>query len=351
MKVLIVRVGALGDVLHALPAVAALRAAEPVWQIDWVVDTRWSPLLVDSNGEGPVVNRIYVADTRLWSRAPFSLATFQSIRTLRRQLRAERYDIAIDMQGTLRSAVIARLSGAPMRVGYGDPREPQAAWFYTRKLPRRATHVVQQGVELLAQAFDRPLSSEGNSTPLPHEPWADDWAATEAPPGSRVALLATGAGWGAKQWPAGHFAALAGELRAHGFDVVVTAPRKDNEVALRVVAESGPPGSPAARMVVSNVAGLVALTRRAALLVGGDSGPTHLAAALNIPLVALFGPTDPARNGPWGGGPARVLRDPASITSYKHVPDADPGLSRISVDHVLQAALEVTSLSSQAQKL
>lgn len=350
MKLLIVRVGALGDILHALPAVAALHARQPGWQIDWVVDPRWAPLLADAEGRGPVVHRVHYADTRLWSRAPFSRATLGSILALRRELRAAHYDIALDMQGTLRSAVIARLSGAPVRAGYRDPREAPAGWFYTRRHPRHARHVVEQGAELLTAAFDLPLPLLPVVTPLSHEPSADASALAEAPPGSRLALLAPGAGWAAKQWPATNFAVLARELRGHGFEVAVTAPRQDDETALRVVAESGPPGSPAARMVVGDVTALVALTRRAALVVGGDSGPTHLAAALGIPLVALFGPTDPARNGPAGAGPRRILRDPASPTSYKHTAAADPGLARISVEQVLQAALDVTAPSAVASE-
>ena len=126
-----------------------------------------------------------------------------------------------------------------------------------------------------------------------------------------------------------------------GFDIVVNAPRKDDVVAAEVVAAS----QGAARMVVCNVAGLVALMRRTDLFVGGDTGPTHLAAALAVPLVALFGPTDPARNGPWGPGPTLVLRDASSITSYKHVAEADPGLAKISVQTVTEAVQQVCGAS------
>ena len=130
MKVLIVRVGAMGDVLHALPAVAALRRARPDWMIDWVVDPRWAPLLVDGEGKGPVVDRVHLAETKLWSKAPLSPATLRSVLRLRGELRKERYDLAVDMQGTLRSAVIGRMAGAKQFVGYGDPREALAARLY-----------------------------------------------------------------------------------------------------------------------------------------------------------------------------------------------------------------------------
>jgi heptosyltransferase-1 len=122
-----------------------------------------------------------------------------------------------------------------------------------------------------------------------------------------------------------------------GFVVMVNAPRKDDAVAASVVEASGG----AAEVVGCNVAGLTALLRRAALLVGGDSGPTHLAAALGVPLVALYGPTDPARNGPWGAGRMRVLRDAASATSHKKVAEIDAGLARIAVEAVVEAVRAV----------
>jgi heptosyltransferase-1 len=122
-----------------------------------------------------------------------------------------------------------------------------------------------------------------------------------------------------------------------GFDVVVNASREDDEVPLRVVAAS----EGAARIVVSDVAGLVALMRRADLYVGGDTGPTHLAAMLAVPTVALFGPTDPARNGPWGVGPRMVVRDESSVTTYKRRAEVEAGLTKVTVERVVKAVKEL----------
>jgi heptosyltransferase-1 len=329
MKVLIVRVGAMGDVLHALPAVAALRAARPAWTIDWVVDTRWEALLVDPEGRGPVVNRVHVAETKMWSKSPSSLATIRSVLGLRRALKKERYDLVVDMQGTLRSGVIGRMAGARKFMGYADPRERLAARLYSRRVIRRGIHVVDQGAVLLGDASG--IRLEPAVVTLPRTEWAENWAEEEAVVSRPLCVLGAGGGWGAKQWPAMKYGALAVRLREMGFDVVVNAPRKDDAGALAVVAASGG----AARMVVCNVAGLVALMRRADLFIGGDSGPTHLAAALAVPLVALFGPTTPARNGPWGPGAHRILRHASSLTSYKRVEEIDRGLARIEVEEVV----------------
>jgi heptosyltransferase-1 len=381
MKVLIVRTGAMGDVLHALPAVAALRQARPDWTIDWVVDPRWSPLLVDGEGRGPVVSRVHLADTRLWSRAPLSWAMMRSVTSLRRALRAEKYDAVVDMQGTLRSAVIGKMAGAKDLVGYGDPRERMARWWYSEAVERLEVpqglkplsnnapdggtkvpplpssndhkvrvpplpsenfdateawfipnaHVVEQGAALLGAATG--VEVKPAVVELPRELWAERWAETEAVVERPLCLLGAGGGWGAKQWPAERYGALAKALRGMGFDVAVNAPRREDAVAHAVVAAS----EGAARTIVCNVAGLVALMRRTDLVVAGDTGPLHLAAALAVPAVALFGPTDPARNGPWGPGKVRVLRDASSVTSYRRGAETEAGLAKISVAQVVEA--------------
>ncbi|HEV2578857.1 MAG TPA: glycosyltransferase family 9 protein [Acidobacteriaceae bacterium] len=334
MRLLIVRVGALGDVLHALPAAAALRNAQPDWTIDWVVDPRWAPLLVNSEGHGEIVNRIHLAETKMWSAAPLSWKTLRSIAKLRRELRNERYEVVVDMQGTMRSAVIGRFARAREFVGYDNPREAAAAHLYRSTQRRIGKHIVEQGAGLLGAACN--IALQPAAVKLPHERWAEDWAA-EFVEDRKVCLLAASAGWGAKQWPAERYGELAREIRAMGYVPLVNAPKKDDAVAASVVAA----GDGAAEAVVCNVAGLIALMRRTSLLVGGDSGPTHLAAALGIPLVALYGPTDPARNGPWGSGPMRVIRSVGSVTSHKRVAEIDAGLARITVDEVLR---EVTTL-------
>jgi heptosyltransferase-1 len=329
MKVLIVKVGAMGDVLHALPAVAALRHARPDWQIDWAVSDRWAPLLGNSEGDGPVVNRVHLVDTRLWKAKPFSWKTLRSVLVLRKDLRSQHYDIVVDMQGTLRSAVIGRFARAKVFAGYADPRESFAARLYSHKLKRRGMHVVDQGAALLGEACGIPLQPMPFA--MPKEIWADNWAEQNAVFTRPMCLLAVSAGWGAKRWPAERFGALAKDLRAMGYDVVVNAPGRDDALANSVVAAS----DGAARIVVCNVAGLIALMRRTDLLIGGDSGPAHMAAALAVPTVALFGPTNPARNGPWGPGPKIVLRDAAAVTSYKRTDST--GLAGITVDMVVSA--------------
>jgi heptosyltransferase-1 len=331
MKVLIVRVGAMGDVVHALPAVAALKRARPEWHVDWAVDPRWDALLMGEDERGPVVDMLHRVPVREWKAAPFSRATLRSVLELRKRLREEHYDVVVDMQGTMRSAVIGRMAGAETFAGYSDPRESMAATLYGREMARRGTHVVEQGAALLGEACGVALMP--GAVEIPRIEWAENWAEQEAVLRRPMCVLSAGGGWGAKLWPAERFGELGAALRAMGFDVVVNAPRKDNVEAARVVAAS----HGAVRMVVCNVAGLVALLRRADLMVGGDTGPMHVAAALGVPVVALFGPTSPERNGPWGPGRSVVVRDGSSVSSYKKSAAVEAGLAKVSVERVLEA--------------
>jgi heptosyltransferase-1 len=331
-RVLILRVGAMGDVLHALPAIAALRRARPDWPIDWVVDERWQPLLT-ADSPGPEVRASLPVPIKAWKQHPFSNATLRSLLSFKK-LRGD-YDIAVDMQGTLRSALIGRLAGGGLLNGYADPRESFARTLYGLVHQRRGTHVVDQGAALLGDACD--LSLTPAAPQLPHTPWADDWAA-DLIAERKVVVLTPRAGWAAKQWPPERYGLLAHRLRDQGYTCIVNAPFANDPVAAAVIAAS----HGAAEVTICDVAGLVALVRRAQLLVGGDTGPMHLAATLSIPTVALFGPTSPARNGPWGPGPSITLRDPASPDTYKRNSTLDPGLANITVEQVLSAICELT---------
>ena len=347
MKILISRVGAMGDILHTLPAVADLHFQKPDWQIDWAVDPRWRSLLVaDTSTEGnldprwepllvagtkTIVTRTHTVPTKDWSASPFSLATLRSILALRQQIRRERYDLVVDLQGTLRSAVIGKFAHAKNYFGFADPREAFAARLYQQTAPHLGTHVVDSNAALLSAATGLTVTPRPFALPITR--WAEDWAEREAVFARPLAVLGPGGGWAAKHWPTAHYGELARRLKTMGFDVAVNAPRADDPIANAVVEDSGH----AARLVVCNVAGLIALLRRTDLFIGGDSGPTHLAASLAIPTVALFGPTDPARNGPWGPGPKRVLRDPGAVTSYKHTATPDPSLARLKIEEVMDA--------------
>jgi len=197
--------------------------------------------------------------------------------------------------------------------------------------------VVEQGCALLGEAVGvglRPVAVD-----LPVDGAAEAWCDELLAGVGRICFLAPTAGWGAKVWPAERFGAVARGLVEAGYGVVVNAVDAHDAVAAAVVRASGGVAS----AVASTLPQMVALVRRSSLVIAGDTGPLHLGAALGRPVVGLFGPTDPARNGPFGpmGTPARVLRHEASATDHSRVQSVEAGLMRIEVDAVLGAAMEL----------
>ncbi len=346
-RVLMVRVGAMGDVLHAMPAVAALRSALPDAWIGWAVEPRWAPLLHAQStaaphmADLPLVNCVHLVETRSWSKRPLSFGTFRSVNALRHALRGERYDIAIDPQGSIRSAVIARMSGAARVVGSAHPCEVPARLLYTERVTLRTGHVVGQAAEIVSAAMN--LHLQPAPAPLPVDAAADRWRDAFLTDDPRPCVfLAPTTGWGAKQWPAARFGEVAKRLADKGCRVLVNvSPNGQDAVADEVLAASGG----AAERVACTLPHLTALLRRMCLLIAGDTGPLHLAAALGVPVVALFGPTDPARNGPYGTRSV-VLRHPSSMTSHKRHGTTEAGLAKITPDEVVSAAVRMLGVDN-----
>jgi heptosyltransferase-1 len=356
-RLLVVRLGAMGDILHALPAVTALRQMHPGWQIGWVVEPRWQALLSAGNGEQgsgireqgsgnsecrgsgmPLVDRLHFAASRAWKRHPLSGKTLSQIRELRRELRAAQYDAVLDLQGAIRSAVIGRMTGCKRRIGEARPREWPAHWFFTERIATHGAHVIEQDVELASAVAGDPLTAAEPLLPVDPaaESWCGEWLAERvAPAGARpLALLTPGAGWGAKRWPPERYAAVAQGLKERGMQVLVNAAPGEEALAAPITAGG------AAIPVTATLPQLIALTRRVALCVGGDTGPLHLASALGRPVVGIYGPTDPSRNGPYGTR-ARVLRSPDSRRDHSRRDAPEAGLLTIAPEDVLQAADEL----------
>jgi heptosyltransferase-1 len=342
-SLLVVRLSAMGDVIHALSAVSALRKALPGRTIGWVVEERWSELLCAKGHplEGPVseqkplAERVHLVRTKQWRKNLLAAATRADLRGSLSELRQAGYGAAIDFQGAIRSAVIARWSGAREIVGFATPREGPARWFYNRKIRTEAAHVIEQNLALAA-VWTRDLSAPDALLPrdLAAEAWCDRYCKENDV--GRLVLVNPGAGWGAKQWPAERYGHVAQELSSDGSTVLVNYGPGEEPLARAVGTGSGG----LARPVQCSLGELIALTRRASLFLGGDTGPLHLASALKVPVVGLFGPTDPARNGPFGTR-SIVLRSPESTTSHARHARTELGLLRITADEALASAREL----------
>jgi len=291
MNILIVRLSALGDIVHAIPAAAALRRAFPDARIDWLVEARHRDIL----------DLVTVLDRLVIVRH----STVGGWTRVLRELRDAPYDVALDFQGLTKSAVLARGSGATRVLGFSlrHLREKSARPFYTGAADAEGGHAIRKNLRLL-----RTIGINDDRIEFPLAP-VDSAALTtvrtaigDAP----FALINPGAAWPNKRWPAQRYGALAASIREQqGLVPVVMWGPGEQELAEAVVAAA----SRAAVLAPSTtVRDLVAICRAAALFVAGDTGPLHIAAAVGTPAVGLFGPTDPSRNGPFSADDVVVSR-------------------------------------------
>jgi heptosyltransferase-1 len=343
-RLLIVRLGSMGDIIHTLPAATALREVFPEVMIGWVVEERWAELLCTlptprsgpRSPQRPLVDKIHAVNTGKWRTALFSSQSWERIAAGLSELRAGRYEVAVDFQGAVRSALIARWSKAPVVYGVAQPRENVASMFYTRQVIARGTHIVEQNLSLAEAVAQRSLRMP--QVEFPHEDAAErecDRRLKDQGIGKFV-LFNPGAGWGAKQWPAERYGYVARRLEEDGLQSLINFGPGEQDLVRTVEAASGG----AAQGVACSLTQLLALTRRASLFIGGDTGPMHLAAALGVPVVAIFGPTNPARNGPFGTR-SIVLRSPSSPTTHTRHARPDEGLLEITPEQVLAAARQL----------
>ncbi len=340
-RLLIVRLSAMGDVIHTLPAVQALRDAFPQAMIGWIVEERWAELLCApgtplrgprSTGR-PLVDWVHTVNLKGWGKSLFSVRTAEQIARVWNDVRSAHYGVAIDLQGAIRSAVLARWSGAPVVWGASQTRETPASLWYTRNAIVNGAHVIEQNLSVAEAIAGRKLKVPRIEFPRS--------SVAETAIESRLhlmgihdfAILNPGAGWGAKRWPAERYGQVAFQLADCGVRSIVNFGPGEENLAREVEAVSG--GS--ARGLQCSISELIALTRRARLFIGGDTGPLHLASALGIPVVGIYGPTDPARNGPYGTKSV-VLRNPASPTTHSRIPDPDEAMLEITVETVVEAS-------------
>lgn len=280
MNILVVRLGALGDIVHAVPAAAALRHAFPDAGIDWLVDAK----------HREIVELVTTVDRVIALQRP----TIAGWRAAVRDLRRTAYDVAIDLQGLLKSAVLARASGAARIVGFSiwHLREKTARPFYSDVQETEAGHVIARNLRLLRAVGVDDAAIRFPLAAPPSRALEELQARVASGP---FALINPGAAWPNKRWPAERFGELACFLEEEcGLTPVVLWGPGEEPLAGSVIAASA---NTAIAAPLTGLADLVALSRAAALVVSGDTGPLHIATAVGTPTVSLFGPTDPDRNG------------------------------------------------------
>lgn len=321
-RILVVRLSSLGDVVFTLPAVASLRQALPDARIDWVVERRWYPLLEGNPG----LSDIIVLDRG--SSGSFAFVAWK--------LRTAHYTTAIDFQGLYKSALLARLSGAQERIGFNRrfAREPAAALFYTRRIAPAGAHMVEQYMSLAKVAG---AANSQYRFPLRVRPAAEALLAKKlAAEGlEKFFVISPGGGWRSKCWPPQRFGELHRQItRKTGLRGVVSFGPGEREIAEAVRQAAG---TPAPAVLDIDMAELMALLRRARLLVAADSGPLHLAVALGTPVVGLYGPTTAERNGPFNAADVVVRNALPAETTLKRREAYSPAMLSITVEQAMAA--------------
>jgi heptosyltransferase-1 len=348
--ILIVRLGAMGDVIHTLPAAQVLREVFPNVAIDWLIEERWAELLCapgtprrgSRSAQRPLVDWVHAVDLRAWRKSLFTVSTLQHISKAWNDVRSVRYDVAVDLQGAIRSSVLAKFSGARIVWGSSEPRESPATVFYTRQTIARGSHVIEQNLSLVEAVAGRKINPP--SAKLPRDAMVEERISRELAKQRihKYAVLNPGAGWGAKRWPAERYGEVARELSSDGLCPIINYGPGEEALSEEVMRASGDTAKP----MKLSISDLIALMRGAELFIGGDTGPMHLAAALRVPVVAIFGPTNPARNGPYGTRNI-VLRNPASPTTHARRSQPDDGMLEISIDAVAEAARRLLTSAAE----
>jgi heptosyltransferase I len=329
-RFLVVRLSSLGDIVHTFPAVAALRESFPNAEIIWLTHPRWK-LLVDSSG---LASEIWDTETR----------SLPSLQAILRRIREKKFSAAVDYQGLWKSAALPYLGGVPLRIGFSSEtiREYGVPLLYTDRVRCTQTHIADQNGELSQRAGARCATASVNLCVPPYE----ESAFRDYLRGLRIdryVALSPGGGWHSKCWPPDRFGALCKKIRdSFGLRCLVNYGPGEEALAASVRDASGDAGP---LLYNGELGQLMALLRNAICIVGGDTGPLHLAVALGTPSIALFGPTDPARNGPYrsagnagaSSGIDIVLRSPHAVTTYKRGDQADPSMLEVKVDAVLDA--------------
>jgi lipopolysaccharide heptosyltransferase I len=324
-RILIVRLSAIGDVLHGAPVLCALRAALPHAFLAWVAEGHNGDLLRNH----PALDELIVVP-RGWLKSP------RTAWEVRRKLQRGRFDTAIDLQGLTKSAVAARLSGARRRIGIGGPDGREVSqWLNNELVSPKQTHVIDRNLELL-----RPLGIERPNVRFDLETSPADASAANLMLQNlgldRFAMINPGAGWASKIWPADRFAGVARSLgRSRTLrSLVVWAGPQERQWAEQIVAAS----DGWATMAPSTSLGeLAALTRRAQLFVSSDTGPLHLAVAVGTPSVGLFGPMPAERNGPYGSLHVSVQKMCLTGSSRERRTAGPESMEAISVEHAVAA--------------
>ncbi len=333
MKILIIKPSSLGDVVHALPFLKAVKDSFPESRIDWVISKNLKEILEDN----PLINRLITIDKDSWKNFRKLPGTLSELSSLRKTLRSDHYDIAVDLQGLLRSGLIAFSTPAVLKIGFEDAREG-SRFFYDKKIRvNEAAHAVDKCLEV-ARAIGAGVGTAG--FPFHINGSAANRIKKLLGDITEYVVIVPSARWPSKRWPAEYFASLIARL---SIPCVISGSREDRET-VRKITGSLPSGNIIDLCGKTGLKELSALLSGAKAVVTNDTGSMHIAAALDVPVVALFGPTDPVKTGPYRwqtNSRLRVLQAGVSCSPCRRRNCSEPVcMTGIDVNKVFEALKE-----------
>lgn len=323
-KILIIKPSSLGDIVHSLPFLQVIRNSFPSAEIHWVVAKGFEGLLKDH----PMINKLLIIKKDQWRKPANIGKTIVEVRRFFREIRKESYDVAIDLQGLLRSGLIIYATKAPIRVGFEDAREG-GDLFYTHKVKTgKEMHAVNKYLEiasamgLKAGRVEFPMPLIGDALKKPRLKGGD----------KEYIVVVPGARWRTKRWSAEKFGALISMLET---ETIIVGAGSDTKMSEEIKAKSN--GNALSMAGKTDIKELILIIRNAEYVICNDSGPMHIAAALNIPVIAIFGPTNPLRTGPYGSNHVIIRRDIDCAPCYKKTCKDIKCMEDISVETVYKA--------------
>ncbi len=322
-KLLIIKPSSLGDVVHSLPFLNAVRESFPGTEIHWVIAKGLEGLLENH----PMVQKLLVINKDKWKDIKRMRGTLSEFRSILGALKDESYDITVDLQGLLRSGILTAASKAPVRLGFSEAREGSRL-FYTQSITGgREIHAVDRYLKMASA-----LGCDTRTVAFPMPPVKESLKILQLRQAvGEYAVLAPGARWKTKQWPAERFGRLSSLLNIPS---IIIGSGADEALAEEAAAHSK--GKAISMAGKTDIKELISLIRKAVFMVTNDSGPMHIAAACGVPVAALFGPTNPARTGPYGRGHVIIRGDNACAPCYKKKCKDIRCMDSISVEEVYE---------------
>jgi heptosyltransferase I len=324
-KILIVKPSSLGDVVHSLPFLNAMKTCFPEAEIHWVIAKGLEDLLAGN----PMIERLWVINKDAWKKIDNAKNTVAEMRNLFKGLKKEKFDLVIDLQGLLRSGIITKSTGAPVRIGFQEAREG-SRFFYTHKVKGgKDVHAVDRYLKIpLSLGCDIARVSFPFS-PEPSSPFTSHLLTFNL--SGEYAVIVPGARWKTKKWPPEKFGELASRLPMQS---IIVGSKADRDIAGLIVSLSE--GKAISLAGKTSLPELIAIIRKAKFVISNDSGPMHIAAALGIPVFAIFGPTDPQRTGPYGKGHTIIRTEEPCAPCFKKTCEDVKCLEGLSVDKVFE---------------